>query len=335
MIKTALFVVKWFFIVIFSLLLAGFLFERYSRWRLQRKAFHGKTFVDINGKVLHYVKKGQGNCTVVFQSGMGSSHAIWQEIQDSISKNAVTISYDRNGLLLSESSNIPVTNDQVSEELRMLLEKTACPRPYILVGHSMAGIYLRPFIKQHELDISGIIFVEAAHPKQIKKSSPELLKVLTPPPHWLIRWVVSTGIYRILFSFIQLSPEIPINHPLHQIEKDFFYRSRAKIMEELNHDVLNFKDAERYTSFGNIPLAVMMGTSEIRFANMKSAALKEEYRQLVENLQYDLLKLSSNSYLVKAENSGHLLQINDGPLLIREIKKMLGITSDKDLISTE
>lgn len=314
---------KWLFIIPALLLVAGILFEQYSRWKLEKTAFNGQTFVEINGKPLHYVKKGQGNCTVVFQSGMGSSYAIWQEIQDSIAQNAVTIAYDRNGLMLSEATGAPVTNDQVAEELQLLLEKTNCPKPYILVGHSMAGIYLRPFIKKNEQDIVGIVFVEASNPQQIKKASPELLKALQPPPRWLIKFSVSTGLYRTLYSFIPLSPEIPMHHPLHRLEKNFFYRSCNKILEELANDELNFKDAEKYTSFGNIPLTIITGTSEIRYAAIKDTAVRNEYRQWVDKMQHDLLKLSANSRLVKAPNSGHLVQINDDALITWEIRSML------------
>ncbi|SJN23020.1 alpha/beta fold hydrolase [Sphingobacterium sp. JB170] len=313
----------WSLIIVVVLLFAGVIFEQYSRWRLERTAFNGKIFVEINGKPLHYVKKGHGNCTIVFQSGMGSSHRVWEEIQDSISPHAVTISYDRNGLMLSEDTGIPVTNDHISHELQLLLEKTKCPKPYILVGHSMASVYLRPFIRRNVQDISGIILAEAANPKLAKEASPELLKALRIPPDWLIKSVVNTGIYRAVFSFIPISREIPFAHPLHRQERDFFYRSYHKVLEELKNDSLNFKDAEKYPSFGDIPLTVIMGTSEVRYAGIKKSSIKDEFRLLVNEGQHELLKLSSNSQLVKAQNSGHLLQINDKELLIKEINKML------------
>ena len=314
---------KWIFIIVIVLLLLGILFEQYSRWKLEKTAFQNKTFVEINGKPLHYVKKGQGTCTIVFQSGMGSSHAIWQEIQDSLSRDAVTIAYDRNGIMFSESNGLPVTNEEVSKELQLLLEKTKCPKPYILVGHSMAGIYLRPFIHWNKADIKGIVFAEAAHPKQIERASPELLKALRLPPRWLIKLAVNTGIYRGLFSIVPLSPEIPMQHPLHAQERDFFYRTCDKVLEELDNDKLNFEGAEKYTSFGNIPLTVVMGTNEVRYAGIKDAGIRSEYRLLLDSAQHDLLNLSSNSHLVKAENSGHLLQINDAALLVAEIRRLL------------
>lgn len=314
---------KWSFFFLGIILLMSTLFEHCERWRLERTFREGKTFVQIKGQPLHYVKKGQGNCTVVFQSGMGSNHTIWKEVQDSLSKHAVTVSYDRNGLLLSEATGEPVTNDLVSEELQLLLEKTNCPKPYILVGHSMAGIYLRPFIEKNKEDISAIIFAEAAHPLQMKKASPDLLKALSVPPHWVIKTIVHTGIYRVLFSFLPLSPEFPITHRFHQLEKDFFYRSCNKILEEAKNDNLNFEDAEQYTSFGNIPLTVIMGTSPVRYAGFKDPILRDEFKSLVNEVQLDLLNLSGKSRLVEATYSGHIIQVNDNLLLTNEIIRHL------------
>lgn len=104
-------VIKWFFIVLLILLTGGFLFEYYSRRKLEQNLLAGKTFVEIDGQRIHYVKKGQGACTVVFACGLGSDHLIWQLIQDSLAKQAVTIAYNRSGIFLSEASPKPITNE--------------------------------------------------------------------------------------------------------------------------------------------------------------------------------------------------------------------------------
>lgn len=314
---------KWFFVLLTFLLLIGALAEKYMRWRLEKRTFHDKTFVEINGKPVHYVKKGQGAGTVVFLSGMGSSHAIWQEIQQHISKYAVTLSYDRSGLMYSGASDEEVTNKQVSEELEAILLKTGCPRPYILVAHSMGAIYMRPFVQSHQRDILGIVLVEPAHPLYKEQASIGLMKSLTPPPYWLAKFTVSTGIYRALFSFAPLSSEIPVGHPLHVQERDFFYRSYEKTFEELENDSLNFDDAKNYPDFGEIPLTVIMGASEVRYSGIKDPAIRDEYQNLVRQSHDDQLRLSSCSKLVEAQNSGHLVQINDGTLIIDYIEEMM------------
>ncbi len=313
----------WLLGILFSLLVLGVFFEQCCRWKLEITAFKGRTFVEIKGKRLHYVKKGAGKCTVVFQSGMGSSHYIWNEIQEDLAQHAATISYDRNGIMFSEASGIPISNEQASNELELLLEMTDCPKPYLLVGHSMASIYLRPFIQRNEQDILGIVFVEAAHPLLKKKASSALLKLWKVPPRWFIHLAVQTGVYRILFSFIPLSSEIPLRHPLHTLEKSFFYKTYRKLIEELALDEQNFQDVASYTSFGSIPLTVVMGTSEKRYTLIKNPVIGNELRLLVHDLQHALLSLSANSRLVKAEHSGHIVQINDVTLLTNEIRKRL------------
>lgn len=61
-------------------------------------------FVQVNGNQVHFVKKGTGAQTVIFQSGLGSDHKIWEDFQDSLSRYTTTILYDRSGLLWSEGS---------------------------------------------------------------------------------------------------------------------------------------------------------------------------------------------------------------------------------------
>lgn len=318
-------VLFWVILSLLSLALLGILIEQCIRFYLSLSASKDRTFVVINGKPLHYVKMGSGNCTVIFQSGMGSSHAIWRAIQKEISPNAVTITYDRNGIMHSPSNGLPVTNKQVSDELQTLLEKTNCPKPYIVVGHSMAGIYLRPFIENNKKDIIGIVFVEAAHPKQIKQYSKEILEALRIPPFWLVYLAVNSGLYRLLFSFLPISPEIPKNHWLHQTEKKFFHRSYRKTFEELDNDRSNMEDAERYGDFDDIPLIVIRGTLDIHLQRIKDSSLKEQFMRLTQNLQEDLLQLSSNSRLLEAPKSGHLVQINDSETIHLAVLQLLNL----------
>ncbi|RZK57663.1 MAG: alpha/beta hydrolase, partial [Pedobacter sp.] len=255
---------KYICILILISLSIGVTYEQYSRWKLEARVFKNKSFAHILGTKIHYVKKGEGNKTVVFVSGMGSNSTIWEKIQDKVSEKAVTLSYDRSGLFLSNKRTGAITNSSVSRELEELLEKTNCPKPYILVLHSMAGIYVRPFIEEHKNDISGIMFMESAHPLQLKKSSKAFLESLKPPPLWLVKFITFSGIYRTVFSFNRINPEIPVTSAIHNNERDFFYRSVETLFKELKSDTANFNDAIKYSDFGNIPLTVISGTSNIR-----------------------------------------------------------------------
>ncbi|WP_152620295.1 alpha/beta fold hydrolase [Pedobacter lusitanus] len=318
---------KWAFIVLLVMLLAGIIFEQYSRRKLERNIRKGKTFAAINGHQIHYVKKGKGNCTVIFESGLASDHMIWKEVQDEIAKDAVTLSYDRSGMFLSEAGDFVKTNESIANELTQLAELTHCPKPYIIVGHSIAGIYIRPFIASHLQDMAGIVLVDASHPMQLKRSSAKLKKANGTLPLGLIKIMMETGIFRLLFTFIPFSAEIPVNHRFHRIFKDFFYKSYRTVFLEAANDTLNFQDAGKYTSFGHIPLTVITGISPVRYAHIKDAALQQEYQELAEELHSDLLGLSTNNRLVKATKSGHIIQVQESGLIAEEIRRILLLNS--------
>lgn len=324
-------VLKYLFITIVGLLLIGISYEQYSRWKLERSAFAGERFLRIGDGNIHYVQKGKGAPTVVFASGMGSNSTIWKEIQDTVSTHALTISYDRSGLFLSDQKKGAITNHSVSAELEEILRETNCPKPYLLVLHSMAGIYLRPFIQHHKADIAGIILMESAHPDQLKRSSKAFLAALKPPPLFLVKTLTATGLYRTVFSFNRINPEIPITHPIHQNERDFFYRSVQTLFSELDQDEANFNDAKQYGNFENIPLTVITGTSNIRTDSFKDKQIKTEYMKLVDSLHRDFLKLSSQSKLVQANRSGHVVQVSQPGLIVREIIGMLKAIRKNDI----
>lgn len=147
----------------------------------------------------------------------------------------------------------------------------------------MGGIYMRPFIQQQQTAISGIVLAESAHPLQLKKAYPDLLKAQAAPPAWLVKLLIYTGIYRLLFTFLPLSNELPVDHRFNRNACDYFYKTVNTLFWEVENDDQNFADAERYTSFGAIPLTVMTGTSPVRI-NGFPVKEGQEYQSLVMSL---------------------------------------------------
>ncbi|UHA73214.1 alpha/beta fold hydrolase [Paenibacillus sp. 481] len=103
-------------------------------------------------------------CTpsVVFIAGLGDSGEVWGEIQDRISQEASTISYDRAGIGRSEAAPIPRTLHDLAEELAVLLHKLDVEPPYIVVGHSFGGLVARLYASLYPHLIAGMVLVDAA-----------------------------------------------------------------------------------------------------------------------------------------------------------------------------
>ncbi|MGJ1197841.1 alpha/beta fold hydrolase [Sphingobacterium spiritivorum] len=321
---------KWALVVVFILIVVGVVFEQYSRWRLEKDIRAGRTFEHINGHDMHYVKMGKGNYTVVFESGLASDHFNWRDVQQKLADDSVvTLAYDRSGFFLSGAGDTAKTNTSISDELFQLLEKTNCPKPYIVVGHSMGAIYLRSFIDQHKKDVAGIVFVEGAHPLQMKKSAPEVRKAFAQPSPWVVSAGVETGIFRLIFSKIQVSPEIPMDHPFQTQFKNYFYKSYDAVFKEAKNDVLNFESAEHSGKFADIPLTVIMGNPKIWSGAIENEKSRQDFETLVSELHHDMLSWSTDSHLVTANNSGHIVQVNNADLIVREIRELLNKVQHK------
>lgn len=54
------------------------------------------------------------------------------------------------------------------DELRMLLRGKGINPPYILVGHSLGGLYMQLFARRYPDDVSALILVDSTHPKQLE-----------------------------------------------------------------------------------------------------------------------------------------------------------------------
>ncbi len=252
-------ILKAILIGITGLLTAGLVYEQSSQIYYNSKKPAAENFVLIDGLPVHFVRKGTGGPTVVFQSGLGGDYKIWEEIQDSLSRFTTTLSYDRAGLQWSAASKSPKTLESITRELEILLEKTGCPRPYILVGHSLAGLTLRPFIQKHKNDISGVIFLDVSHPLQVERSSEALKKYLVVPPEGLVTALVQTGLARVYFSFSPFIKDVPGTHPMNKHIARYFYRSYKTVLREAREDDPMFEGAGKIDSFGDIPLTIITG----------------------------------------------------------------------------
>jgi pimeloyl-ACP methyl ester carboxylesterase len=116
--------------------------------------------VDVGGHNLNVLVGGKGKVTVVLEGGFGIGIASWSSVQKQIAEFAQTISYDRAGLGQSDPGPKPRTGKQIATELHSALEKVGFKPPYLLVGHSLGGIYVRIFADMFPNEVAGMILID-------------------------------------------------------------------------------------------------------------------------------------------------------------------------------
>src|SRR5262245_38450937 len=98
--------------------------------------------------------------TVVLLAGGNRTSEDWAKIQPAVAAFTEVCSDDR--AVLGKSDTVPKTQSvaEIVEDLHTLLTVSGETGPYVLVGHSIAGIFARAFEKRFTESVAGLVFVD-------------------------------------------------------------------------------------------------------------------------------------------------------------------------------
>jgi pimeloyl-ACP methyl ester carboxylesterase len=104
---------------------------------------------------------------VVFENGLGGRMDWWNKVLPEISNDTTTFAYNRPGYGNSDSVATPRDGLHIVNELRALLRDIDMRPPYILVGHSMGGLYMQFYARRYPEEVIALILVDSTHPQQL------------------------------------------------------------------------------------------------------------------------------------------------------------------------
>jgi pimeloyl-ACP methyl ester carboxylesterase len=117
--------------------------------------------VDIGGRKLHLLCSGHGVPTVVLEAGASAFAIDWTLVQRSVAGTTRVCAYDRAGMGWSDASsdNADLT---AAADLHMLLSAAGERPPFVLVGASRGGLFVRAYRADHPDQVVGLVFVDPA-----------------------------------------------------------------------------------------------------------------------------------------------------------------------------
>lgn len=301
--------------VILLIVGSAFTYEQASRFIALWKYDPDGELVDVGGHKIHMVRQGSESPTVIFESGLDTlGHLSWYKVQEEVSEFATTLSYDRAGILWSERGDQEKSTDSMAADLEKVLVSEGFPKPYIVVGHSVAGITSRTFINRNQDEIAGVVFVDASHPDQAVSSPPSV------PPEFMMSLMINSGLVRMTSG--RIMPNTEAEDRINVISSALTHRSTRALLDEAEKLVAMSNSASSVNTFGDIPLIVISATGLSRNIPEDSSESVQEVLAMRETMQQDLLTLSRSSEHILAEESTHYVQLEQPEIVIDAIQRL-------------
>lgn len=163
---------------------------------------HG-VFVDIGGRRLRMICEGppktgrESGPTVILEAGSFGLASDWAAVQARLTAQGVrSCAYDRAGMGFSDPGPSPRDGIAVVEDLEKLLAASGEAGPYVLVGHSMAGLRVWLFARRNPEKTAGMVLVDATTPEVSATSTGKAFLKSFSQLSQLAAWSASAGLLR-------------------------------------------------------------------------------------------------------------------------------------------
>lgn len=273
-----------------------------------------KRFIQIDSTriLIHTIgleNRKAGQALVVFESGLGTPMGNWDTVLEEVSALAPVLTYDRPGIGDSEANDEIPTIKKVSDRLVRILNHLELEPPYILVGHSLGGVYVRGFANHYPALLAGLVIIDPADFTENHQNKRAYYEVLD----WEAEKVDS-----LIQSFIDKRKKWRVQAPISiQREGEVLEKLRENEFKELND-----------TDLPNIPVHILTGGRFDQPQKFRSQEYDEEllFRSKMKHrlLRWtDVIQSVDKGMLFYSGDAGHFVHRDDPELLISSIRIIL------------
>jgi pimeloyl-ACP methyl ester carboxylesterase len=265
-----------------------------------------------------------GGPSVVLEAGSGETTTSFARVLEHWNLPATAVAVDRAGYGRSSTSVVARTGANIVSELRLALRRSGCAPPYVLVGHSMGGLFARQFALDHPGEVAGLVLVDS-RPEDDARRTRDLLRAagLDGQPGWqMLRGLAVSGALRMLAPVV-LGTAVPADTRaefLNVTATPGYFRAR----EEEAAAIGSTEDRVRGQSLGDLPLAVIArGRAQDYSAVGVDAATGQRLEAIWQDGQRRLLRLSTRTRFSVAPGSGHLVPRDDPGAVLDAVRWVL------------
>jgi pimeloyl-ACP methyl ester carboxylesterase len=264
--------------------------------------------VDVGGHRLHLWCTGSGAPAVILESGLGGSSADWGYVQPDVARFTRACSYDRAGMGYSDSGPSPRTARRIATELAHLLNRSGIDGPVVLAAASSGGFSVRVFASEHPDRVAGLVVVDGSHEDQ-EHEVPRLAR--------FVPLLSSIGALRLLGVSLGLSVEsLPPTTQTFARATRFRAAGYKTAADEITHIRESAAEVRASRRKLTIPVVVVTGARGADATWLR--------------LQRDQVALSERGCQIIAEQSGHVVAVDEPEVVVDAIRAMVERTRRGD-----
>lgn len=107
---------------------------------------------------------------IVFESGIGMDMGNWDQVINEVSEKAPVLLYGSSGIVNSGPERDTMIIKDVSDRILRMMDYLEIEPLFILVRHSLGGVYVRSFAVYHPEMLAGLIIIDPADFTQTKEN---------------------------------------------------------------------------------------------------------------------------------------------------------------------
>lgn len=144
--------------------------------------------IEVDGKKMHVYSQGEGNHTILLMPGLGTAAPVldFEPLIDELAETNKVVVVEPFGYGWSDLTEKERSVENIVEELRTALKNSEHDGPYVLMPHSISGIYSMYFANAYPQEVKAVIGIDPTLPKMLDyygetaQAMPSYLSYLAP-----------------------------------------------------------------------------------------------------------------------------------------------------------
>jgi pimeloyl-ACP methyl ester carboxylesterase len=265
--------------------------------------------ISVGEHRLHLLCKGSAAPAVVIEQGAGGLSKFWWPLQDDIAEFAQVCTYDRAGYGWSEPGRPRRTIEDRTRELHALLSKAGVQGPFIFVAHSYGGFIVRNYVREYPGQVAALVLVDTPSKSSIFQSEVLSFYAKARVINRMVGLASRFGVLRLLSHWLSLD-----RFGL-WLTKPAEYAALCDDLASLERVPASMRASESAGSLGPLPVIVITHGQPFPGG---FAMLEKNWSEG----QAQLAALSTDSVLMVAKNSNHMIQQDEPALVVGAIRRM-------------